>query len=393
MYLTNEEEKMLEGEYGYAVKKAMEILVALGKIYNADKLIPIKSAHISGISYYNIGESGLEFLKDFLRGVRVKVKTTINPCAMDIERWNEMGIGREFAYKQLEIIKYFREAGVEASLTCTPYYSGNRPSLGDHIAWSESSAVAYANSIIGARSNRESGISALAAAIVGKTPYYGMHVKDERAPQVYVKIGFKLRYESDYGVLGYIISKYTCGLIPLIKLANKPSETDLRILSASISTYSNIPMYHIQDLTPESSDFDIPREKITIDKDDINEGYKYLHDDFDKPDLIWIGCPHASLEDIAHIASLLRGRRIDGRFWITTSRSVYLQALNEGYIKLIEDAGGKVYADTCVAVMPLKGIIENIITNSAKGCYYARGLNRLKVKVYSLNEIIESAAK
>jgi len=388
MYLTSEEEKILNGEFGESMQKAMEILVALGKIYDADRLIPIKSAHISGVSYYNIGDSGLEFLREFTKKVKVRVKTTINPCAMDLDKWNQMYINVEFASKQIEIIKIFNSLGIDTSLTCTPYLIDNKPSRGDHIAWSESSAVLYANSILGALTNRESGISALASAIIGKTPNYGMHIRMNRAPQILVKLNYSLVDESDYGILGYLIGKNVGNKIPWIEGIKEPSFMQIKILSASIGTYSGLSIYHIPGLTAEWKLYDKPREKIILDEKDFKEGREYMNDDFEEAELIWLGCPHLSLEEIKFISSLLKGKKVRKELWLTTSRAVYKKAFELGYIKIIEEAGGKVFRDTCLAVAPLKGRFKYMITNSAKACYYSRGLNKFKVKVLGLKDII-----
>ncbi len=201
MYLTKEEELILTGEYGYALQKAMEILVALGEIYGADRLIPIKSAQVAGVSYKNIGNAGIEFLRDFVdAGARVSVYTTLNPA----------GIGNdEFMEKQAEVLELYRRmGGIEATSTCTPYYGANLPKFGDHLAWSESSAVSFANSVIGARTNREGGPSSLAAAIVGKTPNYGLHLDENRKATVKVKVeAGGVKTFVDYAALGYHLGK------------------------------------------------------------------------------------------------------------------------------------------------------------------------------------------
>ena len=161
---------MLSGEQGETAAKAMEILVALGKIFDAERMVLIKSAQISGVSLETVGEAGIEFLEEFAKDGRVRVPSYMNPCGMDLERWREIGFSEEFAKKQLRIIDAYKKMGVELSLTCTPYLIGVIPKRSEHIAWSESSAVIFANSVLGARTNRESGISALASAIAGRTP-------------------------------------------------------------------------------------------------------------------------------------------------------------------------------------------------------------------------------
>ena len=183
MELTKQEQAMLDGKEGYAVRKSMEILVALGEIFGAKSLIDVGSVQVAGVSYHNLGDAGLEFLDSLAADGRVKVLTTLNPAGMDLENWKQLGISPEFAEKQNLVIDAFQRMGILISCTCTPYLIGNLPLYGEHIAWSESSAVTFANSVLGARTNREGGPSALAAAFVGKTPCYGLHLDENRVPR------------------------------------------------------------------------------------------------------------------------------------------------------------------------------------------------------------------
>jgi predicted aconitase len=183
MQLTQKEQKMLDGKEGYAVRKSMEILVALGEIFGAKSLIDVGSVQVAGVSYHNLGDAGLEFLNELAVDGRVRVLTTLNPAGMDLENWQQLGISPEFAEKQNLVIDAFKRMGILISCTCTPYLIGNLPLYGEHLAWSESSAVTFANSVLGAKTNREGGPSALAAAFVGKTPCYGLHLDEKRVPE------------------------------------------------------------------------------------------------------------------------------------------------------------------------------------------------------------------
>lgn len=393
MYLTKEEEKILRGVYGEGMKKAMEILEAIGKIYNADKLIPISSAQISGVSYYNIGEPGLEFLRDISKEAKVIVKTTLNPAGVDLRRWREMKIDEEFVEKQREIIDIFIKMGVEPTLTCTPYLAGNLPAKGEHIAWGESSAVTYANSVLGAMTNRESGISALAAAIIGMTPRYGMHVKEERKPEIRVKLEAEIRKPSDFGALGYVLSKKTDDKIPWIEGIKNIGVEELKMFSASIATYMGTPIFHIPGITAEWKEFTPPNELVEIDDRDMKEAYVYLRDQFDKVDLVWIGCPHTTLNELRRLSELLKNKKVKAEVWITTSRKIRMEAERRGYVEVIEKSGAKIISDTCVAVAPIRDRFKTLVTNSAKAFYYSRGMNRLLVKVGSLEKCIDSALR
>jgi hypothetical protein len=184
----------------------MELLVALGDLDNAERLVPISSAQISGASYKTIGDAGLEFLEEFAKDVKTCVRSTLNPIGMDREKWREMGIPERFAAPQERILGAYGRMGIDLTCTCTPYFIGNRPSIGDDISWAESSAVVFANSVLGAHTNKEGGPSALAAAIIGKTPYSGLHLTENRMPKVAVKVEIRPTSD-DFTLLGHAIGK------------------------------------------------------------------------------------------------------------------------------------------------------------------------------------------
>jgi hypothetical protein len=395
MYLTKEEERMLNGEQGHAVKKSMEILVALGDIYGAEKLIEISSVQIAGVSYHNLGDAGLEFLDELAKDGRVKVVTTLNPAGMDLEDWRKLGISEDFAKKQNLVIDAFRKMGVLISCTCTPYLIGNVPLYREHIAWSESSAVTFANSVLGAMTNREGGPSALAAAFVGKTPMYGLHLEKNRIPEVHVDVKVDLKKISDWGALGYCIGKKASNKIPFITGIKSASLDELKSFCASVVTYGSKPLFYIKGITPGSEKQEIPKEKITIMNNDVKDAYKNINDEVESIDFVCIGCPHCSIKEIADIAMMLNGKRINPKveFWVATSRSLKQLADDRGYTKIIENAGGKFACDTCLAVAPLKGRFKSVATTSAKGCFYSRGSNEMKTKLGSLEECISAAVK
>ena len=173
--LTSQEQAMLAGEEGPGLQKAMEIVVALGRIYGAEDLVPVASAQVSGVSYKNLGDAGLKFLQEWAAlGAAARVPATLNPAGMDMTAWRELGFSEEFAQQQQAVVTAYSALGVTPTCTCTPYLVGHAPLFGQHVAWAESSAVNYANSVLGARTNREGGPSALAAAITGRTAHYGL---------------------------------------------------------------------------------------------------------------------------------------------------------------------------------------------------------------------------
>ena len=233
MELTPQEQAMLAGSQGPAPKKSIEILAALGKIYGADRLIPVTSVQISGVSYANLGEAGLNWLAEMADGGgRAQVLTTLNPAGMDIENWQALGISSEFAENQQRVLSAFARMNVITTASCTPYLIGNTPHFGQHIAWAESSAVCYANSVLGARTNREGGPSALAAALTGLTPEYGYHLDENRKPTVFLSVDAEVKETSDFGALGKVIGERILGSgggsVPYIKGIKSASVENLK---------------------------------------------------------------------------------------------------------------------------------------------------------------------
>lgn len=390
MLLTNEEKCMLSGKQGKAVQKSMEILIALGDIFGAKSFVSVGSVQIAGVSYHNLGDAGLEFLEDMARDGKVRVKTMLNPAGMDLEKWKNLGIPEDFADKQQNVISAFRKLGVNITCTCTPYLVGYNPKKGEHIAWSESSAVCFSNSVLGARTNKEGGPSALAAAITGRTPFYGLHLDANRAPRITVDVQANINGEHEFGALALAIGKLTKERIPYIRGVRKASLEELKTFSASFPTYSGAAMFHMEGITPDR--VSAPSEKVVIARKDVEDAIRFLNDEC-TVDFVSIGCPHCSLNEMERIAKLLKGRRVSKETWITTSRNVKEQADRKGYTQIIEASGAKVVCDTCLAVAPLKGRFRAIATNSAKGCYYGRGSNGFKTRFMSLEECIQEAVR
>lgn len=393
MHLTKEEERMYEGEEGSAVAKSMEILVALGDIYGAEKLVSISSAQISGVSYKTIGDAGLEYLQELSVDAHVRVPSTLNPAGVDLEIWKELGFSEEFTLKQQAIVEAYQKMGVSTTCTCTPYLVGNVPTLGAHIAWSESSAVCYANSVLGARTNREGGPGALSAAICGRTAEYGYHLDEARKPVLVVDVDTELQ-GSDYGALGYLVGNKVGGGVPYFKFKNHPGTDQLKWLGAALASSGSVALYHVENVTPESSwakqyTLNEEIETISIGRGDINETRTALTTSNKKPDLICVGCPHASLEEIKQVADLLEGREIKNMVWVCTSISIKAAADRMGYTKTIENAGGKLVCDTCMVVAPVEQLEYKVVgVDSAKAANYVPNMCGLDVVYNELENLI-----
>lgn len=393
MYLTPEEKAMYDGKHGPAVEKSMEILVALGEIYSAKRMVDITSAQISGVSYKTIGDAGLEYLEALAAtDVKVKVPSTLNPAGIDLDQWKELKFPEEFAVKQLEIIEAYQQMGITTTCTCTPYLVGNVPTLGSHIAWSESSAVCYANSVLGARTNREGGPGALAAAICGKTAAYGYHLDENRKADYLFKLDTPTK-GTDYGALGYLVGKIVGGNVPYFKLKNKPNVNELKNLGAALASSGAVALYHVENITPEYKevlDNESDMENFSISREEIDEAKHDLTTSSKKPDLVCVGCPHASLDEIKTISEKVSGRKLKPQLWVCTSISVKAASDRMGYTRIIEESGGKVVTDTCMVVSPIEEMGFKVVgVDSAKAANYVPTMCGIDVVYGEIEDLLE----
>ena len=393
MFLTKKEQEMCDGEAGETIRKSMDILVALGDIYGASKLVDITSAQVSGVSYKTIGDAGLEYLEDLARdgSGKATINASLNPPGTDLDNWEKLGFPEYFAIKQNQIVDAYANLGISKTCTCTPYLVGNVPRFRDHVSWSESSAVAYVNSVIGARTNREGGPAALAAAIVGKTPLYGFHLEENRKANLIVDVTTELS-GADFGALGYIIGKVVGSGVPYFKLNNVPNNNDLKTLGAALASSGSVALYHVEDVTPEA---DIANKQdvediMFISDKEIQETRQNLTTTDKQADLICLGCPHASLEEIKQVANIVKGKTIKNKLWICTSVSVKATADRMGYTEIIESAGGNIVCDTCMVVAPIEEMgFEVIGVNSAKAANYVPSMCGLDVVYNDVENLIQ----
>ena len=414
--LTSEEQDMLRGEWGPAVQRAIEIVVALGAIYGATSLVPVTSVQVAGVSYKNLGDAGLEFLQAWAaQGARVRVPAFLNPAGMDLRHWRTIGFPESFARQQQAVLAAYASMGIALTCTCTPYLIGNSPTCGEHIAWSESSAVSFANSVLGARTNREGGPSALAAALCGRTAAYGLHLDQHRLASYRVDVYCPLAQVSDWSALGYLVGKQVRDGIPCFHLHASPyggplvaagsplvPETQpptreslidgLKSLGAAMGAAGAVALYHIAGLTPEASATDMTTQdaqRLTI--DDLSPGYAALNATGGlQVDLVTVGCPHASAYELAEVAEALAGRQLKAALWVTTADQTRERASVD--VETIERAGGHVIADTCMLVAPVEQLGFRVMaTNSAKMAFYSPSYSHLQVCFGTLRQCIEAA--
>jgi len=381
----------LEGREGTAVRRAAEILLALARVFGAPSFVPVGSAQISGVSYLNLSDAGLEFLEGFAREARVSVPAMLNPAGMDRRRWREMGVSEAFAEKQERVLGAYEAMGVSLTCTCTPYLAGYRPGAGEVLAWSESSAVTYVNSVLGARSNREGGPAALAAAILGEAPLYGLHLDENRAPGLRVVVAARLDEAVMCGALGMVLGERAAAALPLIESESAPSDEGLRALSAALPTFSGVSLFHWAGVTPEWDAFRRPERELVVSARDLEDAVARACDDDAPADLVFLGCPHMSVDDLGALAAELKGKRAARDLWVFSSGAAAAEAADRGYVDAIESAGARVFSDTCPVVAPLPERFGRVLTDSAKGCYYLRGAQGRRLRMASTAACIRAA--
>jgi predicted aconitase len=368
----------------------MKMLVKLGELFDASRLIPVESAHVSGVSYKTLGEAPTDFLEALASaGEKVSVEATLNPQSLD-PKYLSKRLPKHLAEMQLKLCEIFDKFGFKQSFTCTPYYI-EEPRKGAHLAWAESSAVVYANSVLGAWTNREGGPSALAAAIIGKTPDCGMHRAVNREPNVVVEVEASLENETNYGALGIFLGKILEDKIPLIRGLKNPKTEDLKQLGAALASAGMVNMFHHE----KSIKVEEKIEKITVEPNAIRETVAELTTaQTQKPDLVFVGCPHCSLREIREISSAIGNRKVreDVEFWVCTS--CFIKEKAEDYVQKIEASRAKVLTDTCAVVTWTDMLgIKTIMTNSAKTAHYAPTLNKAETILAPLKECLRTALK
>ena len=376
------------------MERLFRLLVRLGDIYGADKMIPVGSVQVAGVSYKSIGDPGTEFLEDIAsRGAKVRVLTYLNPAGMDLENWEKLGFPKDFAKNQLRIMDAFKKMGIVVTSTCTPYLAGNLPRFREHIAWSESSAVSFSNSVIGARTNREGGPSALAAAICGVTPNYGLHLWEKRQPTIKIKVDVDLNFNSDFGALGYYVGKQVKNKIPYFSGIKDANTDQLKALGAAMAASGAVALYHIEGLTPEADLVEKKNlETIDVGKAELKQTYDKLSTG-KTPDIVIFGCPHASLREISALADKVAGKHLKKPVWICTSRMVKEAAVRMGYNEIIAKAGGSIVADTCMVVSPIEKMgYKTTGVNSGKAANYLPGFCKQEVCFSNIDDLIERIA-
>ena len=396
---------MLAGERGPATARAMRILVRMVPLYGARSLLPIRRAHLDGVILS--GSAGLAFAEQMAElGARVAVPTTLNVMSMDRDHWARWGLSPDFADRAFRLGQAYLRMGALPTFTCTPYQTEHTPTFGEQICWSESNAVAFANSVLGARTNRYGDYLDACCAITGRVPAAGLHLDEPRLATVVVRLqalvtGLTER-DDFYPVLGYLLGALVSDHVPVVAgLDHSPDQDQLKALAAAAASSGSIAMFHIVGVTPEAptlADALGGREPacvLDVGMDDLRLARSRLSTVSDGTvDVVAFGSPHCSLAECRRLAALMDGQRaapgVD--VFITTSRAVRDLLDRGGELAALERFGARVTADTCIVVAPLVNPDARVLmTNSAKYAHYGPGLLGVQSVFASTEDCVASA--
>jgi len=380
MELTKEEESALKGEHGEIMEMAYRILVATGEATDAEKLVPIEWAHLSGVNYNTIGDAGEEFLSSISKNARVKVKTSLNPMGFDVDNVSNYHLDDNFILKQLSIKKSYEKMGVIPSFSCIPYEIFDIPKKGTQVSFAESNAAIHANSFDDLKTNKESAFSALASALTGKSPYSSL--RKETKPNITIRMKIENPNELTYGMLGFFAGKVGNESVNISGIG-KLDRRSCKSICGGMGTSGTCAKF----------DFDQNEKNLEVIDFDDNE-MKKVFDELntsEKGDLITLGSPQLGLEEISDLVIQLKGKSFKKRCMIFCPRAVKEQATKLGHVNKLERAGCEILSDCCTCLTPLikKEDVDSVTTNSIKGAYYLKNSNGVGVNLKSLSEIIE----
>ncbi len=407
--LTEEDKAVLAGANGEAAQVAMRIVVKMGELFGAQELLSVSQAHIDSGIYQ--GQSGLDFVEMLLaKGARVAVPTSMNVVSLDLERWQHNSrVPQSYATPARRLAEAYLKMGAKPTFTCAPYQQKElTPAFGEQIAWAESNAVAFVNSVIGARTNKYGDFFDICLALTGRAPAYGLHLSENRRGQLLIRLKdipqALLQADAFYQVLGYLVGRLSGNSIPVIEgIPASVTQDQLKALSAGAASSGTIALFHVIGVTPEAPSLEAafggnaPLETIEVDMTQLRQARQELSvnpDGSDQPDVIALGSPHFSLMECRQLAELTEGRKIAPglEFFVATNRAVYHALEQSGLLAKLSAFGANVTQDTCVVVSPLIAPEAKLLmTNSAKYAYYAPGQLNMPVVFGTLAECVDSA--
>ncbi|MBC7505768.1 MAG: aconitase X catalytic domain-containing protein [Sandarakinorhabdus sp.] len=383
MRLTNEEQEMLDGKRGEAVREAIAYQLEVGKFWGAERFVPITNAHMMG-DIEVMGDAGLGYLKRACeQQTRCSVPITTNARCMDFAHVEKLGQDSAEAEKEHQIINFMRKMNVITTDTCINYQTVYQPHLGEHVAWGDTGTVIYANSVFGARTNFEGGPAALAAAVTGRTPEYGFHLERHRKGTFSVRLEARLDDLADWGAIGKIIGEkhQNYYAVPVFHgMQRAPGADELKHLGCALASYGSMAMFHMVGVTPEASTLDAafggnaPTDEIVITDADLQRIYAGYNLKDRSANLVVFSGPQLSLFEMKDLSERFAGRKVHAgtQVFVTTAASVKASAADQGYLAVLEDAGVTVLEGVCFYILQnLSGMRvangwTNMISNSAK---------------------------
>jgi predicted aconitase len=401
MFLTDEEKRILDGEQGEGKQKAMELLNALGLTFEAEKMIPIKRAHVA-LS----GQEGDTYWCELLvnGGAVCEVPPTTNPCwdvDMLMKYYDVTDDERNLALRTFDV---YRRIGAKLTFHCAPGLSSNVPFFGEHVAFSESSATPYVNAVIGARSNRESSASALAAAVVGKTPFYGLHIDENRRGDFLIDVDASLAEPYDWGLLGYCVGEVAGSRNPVLRFKNKPKPGPecLLYFGAEAATSGSVAMYHLAEITPEAPTLEaafggkkVPQSELLITDKELLATEAKLSEKRGDINLVMLGCPHYTYDQLLEVERLFKGRRVheNTAFWILSSAEAKELAQRSNLLTRLELLGVRVVGDTCIDEPCWKSFEGGLGVTDSPKCAYYRERRGQPFAIRRLSDCVEASVK
>lgn len=394
--LTGADLAMLDGSAGIATAQAMRIICAMAVQQGAERLVDVTQAHIDGCIYAS--PANLTFAERMVSlGARVAVPTTMNAISVDYENWRRQGVPPSFGGPAQRLADAYVKMGCRPTFTCSPYLLDSAPTKGEAIAWAESNAVIYANSVLGARTAKHPDFLDLCIAMTGRAPLSGVYLDQNRQARRIVDVDLPAGIDDAFWpLIGYLAGKLSPDRIPLLRglAPATPGTDELKALCAAFGTTSAAPMLHVDQVTPEAGQIVADPDHRRIALEDMKHGWQLLNDASGDIDLVALGSPHASLNECRVLAAELGGRKVLIPTILTTGRETVRQARAEGTLALLEEAGVQIIPDLCWCsisqpVFPVR--TRTLMTNSGKYAHYGPGLSGCAVRFGSLWQCVEAA--
>lgn len=401
--LTDAERNVLSGGEGAGAAAAMRLVADAGDLLGAERLVPIASAHIDGCLYH--GDAGTMFAEHLVdAGATVAVPATLNIGALDLLKPGNVRLGGARREMALRLMRAYQALGCRATFTCAPYQAGHRPAAGEQVAWGESNAVAFCNSVLGARTNRYGDFLDIACAIAGRAPLCGLHLAAERRARILFTteaVSARLKAEDAFWpVLGALVGRRAGETVVAVDgLAGFATEDRLKAFGAAAAAWGAVGLFHIVGETPEAPTLEAalrgepPEETVAVGPAEVGEALSLLSTATGgEVTAVGIGSPHLSFAEFEALVAALAGRRVRLPFYANTGRHVVAALKEAGRLEALEAAGVTIVADTCIVATPIVGAAGGVLmTNSGKFANYAPGNIGHEVIYGSLSDCVETA--